>query len=977
MKQLITFLFLAISAVVFSQAPQSIPYQAVVRNTDGTAMANAAVTITFKIHDNSATGTVVYEETHTTTSNAQGLVILNVGGGTALTGSFGNINWGNGNKFLQVLMNAGNGVVDLGTQQLMSVPYALYAEDVNVRVSVTGDSLFIGDHVSIVPGVSAANPVPFFTEGSGAVDNQGNSYNTIVVGGQEWLEGYLKSDFFNNGERIDMHDLGQCYGSSRFGDVFNYWGGYSVDTIIPMIADYWLDNGQRAAQDSLFGHYYSVGALVNTKNVCPVNWKVPSSTDIKFLMKSIKSDFDTASNEVSLNQEQVDVFWNELNWKIPGGDNDLGHSNNFDYNLYAYNYNPDLYNDLGPNLIQYGGANWGWVLDDMKLLMIMAWDNGGVTLEILDFDFLGLTLFDSQNYFATKCIKDTTRVQYGCTNPNACNFHNWAQEDDGSCYAPGQNCDDKNGNTYNDVVLGDCTCTGILDTLPGVIGCEDVQVMIEGCNGVSSIEYFGEVYDLVELGGQCWFAEDLKTKFTRDSLPLNYFNNTSTLYCLDVTKPMVFENLSGVYITDASRYNPIAYNQATVVQDKVCPDGWHIPSECEWKYMLGSVGATTEELNSNIIGCQNNVNGNFRMFDSFVGGFGDNTMQKKKSGFNGVMNTAGMLQNQYFQSYIYDLRSEWWFGYEKYLLSQNAWRSLTSNEIFRDNQNPGNLDWDEVFALRCVKGEKQVYGCMDVTACNYNFYANTEDGSCLHVGDVCNDSALQTLNDVINNACECVGQLVLDTIINPGNGVQDIDGNHYSTVMIGNQEWMAENLKTTKYSNGDAINHFERGSYCVWSMLSDIDSVGSYLIYNNENEKNALFGKLYNKIVVEDNRNVCPTGWIVPGFQEWNQLLVYLDPQAQFTDAPSSSGGYSLTAGDQLKSTQTWTIQIPSSNSGFNALASGSGFGESFTGNGSQSFWWVKGNNNQSYFYLYDNSSAAYFGQYFYGASSIRCIKAQ
>jgi hypothetical protein len=90
-------------------------------------MANAAVTITFKIHDNSATGTVVYEETHTTTSNAQGLVILNVGGGTALTGSFGNINWGNGNKFLQVLMNAGNGVVDLGTQQMMSVPYALYA----------------------------------------------------------------------------------------------------------------------------------------------------------------------------------------------------------------------------------------------------------------------------------------------------------------------------------------------------------------------------------------------------------------------------------------------------------------------------------------------------------------------------------------------------------------------------------------------------------------------------------------------------------------------------------------------------------------------------------------------------------------------------------------------------------------------------------------------------------------------------------
>jgi hypothetical protein len=127
MKQLFTFLFSAISIFIFAQAPQSIPYQAVVRNTDGSNMANAAVIITFKIHDNSANGTVVYEETHATTTNAQGLVSLNVGGGTAVTGTFSGIQWGTGSKFLHVLMNAGNVVVDLGTQQMLSVPYALYA----------------------------------------------------------------------------------------------------------------------------------------------------------------------------------------------------------------------------------------------------------------------------------------------------------------------------------------------------------------------------------------------------------------------------------------------------------------------------------------------------------------------------------------------------------------------------------------------------------------------------------------------------------------------------------------------------------------------------------------------------------------------------------------------------------------------------------------------------------------------------------
>ncbi len=92
---------------IWAQAPQGIPYQAVVRNADGTVMSNAAITLTFKIHDVTAVGAVVYEETHAVTSNSQGLVSMDVGSGTVVTGAFDNINWGGGNKFLHVLMNAG------------------------------------------------------------------------------------------------------------------------------------------------------------------------------------------------------------------------------------------------------------------------------------------------------------------------------------------------------------------------------------------------------------------------------------------------------------------------------------------------------------------------------------------------------------------------------------------------------------------------------------------------------------------------------------------------------------------------------------------------------------------------------------------------------------------------------------------------------------------------------------------------------
>jgi hypothetical protein len=115
--------FFLITSFLFAQSPLGIPYQAVMRNADGSVMASNAVELTFMIHDGSATGTVVYQESHSLNSNAQGLVSCVVGNGVVSQGNFANINWGSGAKFLHVMM----GSTDLGTQQMLSVPYALYA----------------------------------------------------------------------------------------------------------------------------------------------------------------------------------------------------------------------------------------------------------------------------------------------------------------------------------------------------------------------------------------------------------------------------------------------------------------------------------------------------------------------------------------------------------------------------------------------------------------------------------------------------------------------------------------------------------------------------------------------------------------------------------------------------------------------------------------------------------------------------------
>jgi hypothetical protein len=112
-----------------AQAPQGIPYQSVIRNGSGALLINQAVNVRFSIHDSTMLGTIVYQETHTTTTSNLGMITLSIGQGTPSTGMFSSINWGVNSKFMQVELDAagGNNYIDLGTQQMMSVPYALYA----------------------------------------------------------------------------------------------------------------------------------------------------------------------------------------------------------------------------------------------------------------------------------------------------------------------------------------------------------------------------------------------------------------------------------------------------------------------------------------------------------------------------------------------------------------------------------------------------------------------------------------------------------------------------------------------------------------------------------------------------------------------------------------------------------------------------------------------------------------------------------
>jgi hypothetical protein len=127
MKKLNTLLALVITLITFAQAPQGFNYQATVRNSTGALIINQNVNFKFNIMLNSATSLPVFSETHMAPTDDLGQVNLVIGQGTATTGTFSTINWGNGNYYLGIELNTGSGYIAMGTTQLLSVPYALYA----------------------------------------------------------------------------------------------------------------------------------------------------------------------------------------------------------------------------------------------------------------------------------------------------------------------------------------------------------------------------------------------------------------------------------------------------------------------------------------------------------------------------------------------------------------------------------------------------------------------------------------------------------------------------------------------------------------------------------------------------------------------------------------------------------------------------------------------------------------------------------
>ena len=491
--------------------------------------------------------------------------------------------------------------------------------------------------------------------------------------------------------------------------------------------------------------------------------------------------------------------------------------------------------------------------------------------------------------------------------------------------------------------------------------------------GAGVMDIDGNKYPTVIFSnGQEWMSQNLRVKRFRDGSIIP-----------DVQDGTQWSQLttSGRYSSHPNTKAPMnfyydtlygqLYNYHTVANPAgLCPAGWHVPTDNEWKLLEKALGMEDADLNK--LGWRGNQtqdisdklmanSDDYDLLPIWFQGSGTNS-----SGFNAISNgwrsPSGryMSELEYFQAY-------WWSIPETG--TKSAWaRGLDAGEWGVDR----NLfDKKTGFNVRCIKGEGAVGprsisnfkndGFIEsatqakVFITNMTGTVGDNGGSEILKSGVCwsvkpnptlEDSVVLSTDKQNISVSVSVGgedreiyfrlfalneygigyseEVKLKT---PLKTVTDIEGNEYKTILLpSGTRWMAENLRTSKFSGGQDIPNITNDD--AWGKLTS--SAWSY--YDNNSSYNIPHGKLYNFFAVIDYRNICPSGWHVSTDEDWRELEMHVgmsEAESFFDSFFDKARGINSNAGGKLKSNSGWQQNGNGSDLiGFNAKPSGARFAE-------------------------------------------------
>jgi len=258
MKNILLILALVITTVGFSQAPEKMSYQAIVRDANGDLLSNISIGMQISILENSASGNAIYVETHSPMTNVNGLATIEIGAGAIVSGVFSEIDWSADRYFIKTETDP-TGTVNYtisGTSQLLSVPFALYAKTAgNVPSYRIGDFAHGGvvfwvdetnQHGLVCAKINQSSSIEWFEGSFGITQARGNGVyagkanNSIIISAhvaKESIETLYAARLCNELEIVENNTVyGDWYLPSKFELNLMYQNNAIINTTA-------LDNG--------------------------------------------------------------------------------------------------------------------------------------------------------------------------------------------------------------------------------------------------------------------------------------------------------------------------------------------------------------------------------------------------------------------------------------------------------------------------------------------------------------------------------------------------------------------------------------------------------------------------------------------------------------------------------------------------------------------------------------------------------------
>ena len=930
----------------FSQAPQKINFQSILRNTNGEVVANKAVSLRISILSGSITGNTVYSETHTKTTDASGLISLQIGNGTVINGEFSSILWGKAAYFikLEADFNGGSNYVLLGTQELMSVPYALYASKTDTAV------LNLTNRFN--SKVNISDTATMLTNYRNSLNNKLNTSDTFFMLSNYWtglnnkvniadtsnmLNPYLrKVDAMANVETDPVFNSSIAKGISVIDTA--YWNrkinpSDTSSMLNPYLkkADFPLGTTTGNIQ------YWNGTTWVNLAPGLPGQSLIITATGIpSWSGAAFPTLTTTAVSSITSTSANA------------GGNisSDGGAAISARGLVYGTTSNPTLSNSvltigsgtggfsgtisvLMPNTTYYvrayatnsAGTGYGNEIPFQTLPVavptLITTDASGITQTTVTSGGTisndgGATITERGIVYGTTSNPTTTNTKVSSGSGTGSFSVNVTALTPNTTYYIRSYAINSAGTGYGNNITFQTTVPAI----PSLTTRELLNITNTTATGGGSITNDGG--SSITAKGICWGTSPNPTisdSKTTDGTGTTTFTSFITGLSASVTYYVraYATNSTGTGYGNQQTFTTSSTSNTLPVVTSTSVTGL-TTIQATFNAEVNSQGGGTVTERGAVWNTSGNPTVNSNQVPS---GAGTGVYTSTITGLSGG-------SNYYIRAYaINNFGIN--YGIEIPFRTLSGLATLTTNNVITQSttaSSGGNIT-DYGGSTISVRGV-----VWNTTGTPTISDSKTTDGSTIG-SYVSNLTALIPSTTyyvrayATNNTGTAYGNQQTFTTTATSQTVTDIDGNTYDTVHIGNQIWFKQNLKTTRYRNGGSIPYVLGNA--TWVALT----TGAWSNYDHDAANDPIYGKLYNWYTTLGD-TLCPTGWGVPTDAEWTTLTTYL-------------GGESV-AGGKMKSIGTTYWNSPNTGatneSGFSALPGGYRLSGSFFNIRGYAFFW-------------------------------------